>query len=494
MTELSKHLTPRVWLVGVGAASELLYLVAFLRPFPFLAHYAEPYLDMAQRNSYSHRAAFSYVTSFVVLFGLLALGWRLVEGLIDRTAIWIILGFGVVFAGTMVLVYPGTALDVYVYVVYNLVEVQYHHNPIFTAPMTFAHDPLIAQRSDGWGGIGAPYGPFALVLDAIPTILFGRNLLANLLFLKIMFSAALIVVAYLTFKLLKMVSPRHALSGALLVAWNPLLLFETAANGHNDMLMMVFVVLALYCVVEGDHVTGMVLLVASVMVKYGTAVLVPIFFVYALSRYRSQTQRVRYVLLAGGISLIVLVVGYAPFWGGPDTILNSFRLQSSRYFVSFASVASSLVGGSLTPDRAALLGRIAFVPVYLYLIWLSTRSTVDFLRACFLSVFCFLLLANTNFLQWYAISAAVLGAAVPRVAERVTAFALSVGVEAFMPFITTYFWIWNGVNADTYKTVSALAYLVSLVAPFLVLLGFFLWDRLPPPGRLALERPPPEAA
>ena len=38
--------------------------------------------------------------------------------------------------------------------------------------------------------------------------------------------------------ILQRVAPKRALAGTLLFAWNPLILLEGVANGHNDLLML----------------------------------------------------------------------------------------------------------------------------------------------------------------------------------------------------------------------------------------------------------------
>jgi hypothetical protein len=464
-------------LILLGISCELLYGLYFVRQFPLLPYYSGPYHDMGWFTNHSHAGFWAFVVVFSVLFLLFGLAWRWVARAEQRAfqpaTLWLILGFGALFALTMTFVYPVTALDMFAYIDQSLVLVQYHANPIFTPPANYPHDPLMTL-SAGWAGSGAPYGPLGIVIDALPVFVAGRHLLADVLLLKLLFSAMALGEALMVYQIVRRVDSRLALAGALLIAWNPYVLFETSANGHNDIAMMFFAVLALLSLVENDLLFAVLLLVASALVKYSTGLLIPLIFLYGFTRQSTHRQRLTYVMLAATASAALVVAAYAPFWRGLDT-LNSIQMQNQRYLYSLSSVLGHLIPG-LSLARAALLGRIVFAPFYLYTLWLATRRLSDLLRACYLAMFAFLALANTNLLFWYAIAPTVLAAAVPRLPERLSVLLMD-GAAEFAAALNIYVWVWLGVTDANFRPINNVSYLLLFVPAALVLLGWMVRSR-----------------
>jgi hypothetical protein len=460
-------LSARGALLTVGAAMEAVYLLYFLRRFPLLANYPGPYQDMGQMTGHSHTAFWGFIIAIALLFALLCFGWWEVRNAADRATLWLILGVGAVLAVTMVFVYPISALDIFAYVDYNLVLTQYHHNPLFTPPAAFPGDPLMAL-SDGWAPVPAPYGPFGILLTAIPTMLAGRNVLVTLILLKLLFSGMTLGSAFAVYRILMRVRPAQALSGALLVAWNPLILFETSANGHNDMAMVLVAMIGLMLLASGDLRAGPVVILGSTLVKFATGLLLPLAVLYALSRYRTWEERARYCAVTGAAMLGLVVVAYAPFWAGPDTVLNSIKFQNGRYLYSFSTLAHNLVLSAVTLNLGALIGRLLFLPVYLYACWLAVRDLERLLLACYIAVFGFLALANTNFLFWYGVLPLTLAAAVPSLAVRFSAIVMGYAIE-LAAALNIFVWVWIGVTEDTFRPIDNISYLIIFVVPAAVL-------------------------
>ena len=118
---------------------------------------------------------------------------------------------------------------------------------------------------------GSPYGPLGIVVDAIPALIAGSSLLLNLVMTKALFAICLMAEAEVVRRIMLQINPRAALSAMLLVAWNPLLLFEVVANGHNDIAMILLASLALLALSSNYLVLGVSLGAASMLIKYGSA-------------------------------------------------------------------------------------------------------------------------------------------------------------------------------------------------------------------------------
>ena len=477
----------RLFLVLAGLCSELVYLLYFVRRFSLLQYYRGD-TDMARITGYAHASFWAFVILFTFLFAVTGLAWWLVHDLEDRLALWLVLGMGAVFALTMTFVYPVTAIDVYTYVDQSWIMVHYHQNPIFVSPASFPSDPLM-RLADGWFTKGAPYGPLGIAIDAIPTRLTDGNLLANLIGLKLMFSAIALADAYLVFRILQRCESRYALGGALLVAWNPLVLFETGANGHNDCAMMFFALLALLSILHDELFLAPVLLAVSVLVKYATGLLLPLVLVYGLSRKQTWAERARYVVLVGAAVVAIVVLAYVPFWRGPSTLDRSL-FENQIYIQSFGSVLADLYPGHMTLSQAALVGRFLFIPAYAFALWLSTRHFPDLLRASFLTTALFLALGVTNVKIWYALWPAMLAAAIPGVAERAAALSLGLGAT-ISAALYGYVWVWLGLtNPTSFSTVNNAAYAATFLPAALALGVLWVRRRPPLPGEESRRIPP----
>ncbi|MGH2448740.1 MAG: hypothetical protein ACRDFS_09105, partial [Chloroflexota bacterium] len=354
---------------------------------------------------------------------------------------------------------------VFAYIPQSLILVQYHENPMIIAPAAFGHDPLMALASN-WAVTSAPYGPLGVIFDALPTFVAGRHVLANLLLLKFLFSGMMIASAYLVYRLLRIVRPSAALTGALLLAWNPLLIFEIGANGHNDAAMIFFALLALLMAAEGDLLLAVLMMTVSLLVKYETAPLLPLLLAYGVSRYDRWWPRARYLGLSGAIILGVMAISYAPFWDGIYTIQRTLY-ENQFYLYSFSSVLTDIVP-SLPIDTATLIGRVLFVPLYLYALVMSWRGLPSLLTASLLAAVAFLALAVNDVKYWYLALPVALSAAVPGTRARIALVVAALGVEVVAVFTNIYVWVWQGVTYANFVHLNEIGYLAIFVAPVLV--------------------------
>jgi len=453
----------RTALIAIGVICELVYLLYFVGQFPLLRYYRAD-IDMGTITGHSHAGFVAFVASFILLFALLGAAWWVARPLHDRATLWLILGFGALFSVTLTFVYPVTAIDIFTYIDQSRIMLHYHANPIFASPSQFPGDPLM-PLADGWIGKSAPYGPLGILFNAVPMFAAGANLLANLILLKLMFSAMSLSCAYVVYRIVNRVDERYALTGALLVAWNPLVLFEIAVNGHNDAAMMLLALLGVQAVVEGEMFVAVLLVVLSALVKYSTGLLLPLVLIYALRRQPSSQSRIRFAVTAGLASLALVAAAYRPFWHGPDTLSRAL-FENQLHVESFGSVLVTLLPGNISIDSLTLFGRILYVPLYLYAMSLAWRDVQAFLRACFLVMFGFLALGANNVKIWYAVWPSMLAALIPGQVERTAAVLLGLGTS-LTAALYGFIWWWDGLR--NFPQVNNAAYALAFVPAAVVL-------------------------
>jgi hypothetical protein len=466
LRKINLYIRNHALLIIAGIGCELLYLLYFVRQFPLTQYYQE-LIDVGGITNHSATGFTLFVVVLTVAFALFGMALWKVFTQANKSTLWLILGFGGVFAFTMAFVYPGTAIDIFSYIAQSVILLQHHANPMVTPAASFPNDSMMGLAG-GLGSRGTPYGPLAILIDAIPTLIFGRNVLASLLLLKFLFSAMLVVEAYLAYRILSHYAPNFALVGALFIAWNPFMLFDFSANGHNDIIVMLFVLLAILALVKEHPVLAFALIVASVLTKYTTALLLPLFLLHSIIYQPHHRARLLYLLKIVGVSLLLVAVLFAPFWSG-TRIFESLLSEDQYYISSFSTMLFEITSAHLSLEQGKLLGRILFVILYLYALFLSTRKTPTMLRGCFLALFFFLAFGTPKFQIWYAIWPAVLAAVTPQRITLVTAFLLTYGAMLSNCVYQFLFPMLGSTVSDGFMFSNSLAYLIVFMPAVLFL-------------------------
>jgi hypothetical protein len=135
-------------------------------------------------------------------------------------------------------------------------------------------------------------------------------------------------------------------------AWNPLAIIEFGANGHNDVLMLTFMLAALWLHLKGKWPLAIAALAGAVLIKLIAIVLVPGYLWLLL--WQGRTERAAWdreswrksaerVVQAVVIFAGVVVLAYLPFWEGPQ-ILKSLAggPPATRMVNSLADVLKNI--------------------------------------------------------------------------------------------------------------------------------------------------------
>jgi hypothetical protein len=424
---------------------------------------------MGAISGYSQTAFFSFVIAFSCLFMMFGLAWWEAFRYQGRATLWIILGFGSIFASTTIFVYPITAQDLFFYVARGLVMVQYHANPMITSPSQFPHDPL-TKLAGTVINLPSPYGPLAQIIQALPIVIAGRNVLASLLLFKLMFSAMLIIEAFFIYKILSHIAPKFALAGALALAWNPFALLEYSANSHNDIVMMLFIVLALFVLIQERHVWAMTLISASVLIKFASLVLIPLFFIYSFRQQPTKKARLQYTIKAILVFSSVIIDSFAFFWAGTLTFERSLS-EIQGYLYSFSIFLVDLFSGGISYTQGKLIGWAIFAPCFLYALRLSSRDFSSMLKGCFLTMFTLLAFGSSFIQPWYFIWPFIFAILIPQISVSLACFLLLYGA-GLAELVHAYIFPWAGSQYLTIFIISnSIAYLTIFLPPILLLLA-----------------------
>jgi hypothetical protein len=384
-------------LVASGAALVLLtashssFMTPTTGPRYFPAWMAGPLAGLWPTHQLSDHATHVVVTVILVAMYLaygatLALSGRLGA----RRVIGAILALHVVF----LLAPPLQYTDVFNYINYGRMGIVHHLNPYSTVPILEPQsDPAFSLSN--WHWLVSPYGPlFTLLTYALVPLGVAGGFWA----LKAIICLSSLAVLALVWRSAQLLG-RDSLRALLLVGLNPIVLVWGLGADHNDILMVLPLVLGVYLLIRarGHHgpspasargrisedCLAAVALVAAAGVKASAAVAIPVAFAAAAKRRSFAVG-----LIVGGIALGLasglafgahlpglgsqtqLVTGIGPAnllgWllgqGGETDTLRSVLTVLAGVFVICAAVRSSRPGS----DWLALAGASLLV------VWVST--------------------------------------------------------------------------------------------------------------------------
>ena len=409
-------------LIGLGTLVEIFLIYEVVQPlllsaYPHPIAVSEPLAALLGGDVVGLRG---FVVVTTVAIALYAVAYLISLRCRGRQAFVIILCFSALFALTLLLAYPGGARDIFTNVMDGRMRWLDGFNPMVQPPRVASHDPLFSAMTY-WQDEPSYYGPFWYLLLFIPARVVGSGLVENLIAFRAVTLPFLLGAAYLAARIAGERDPRYQAAGALLVGWSPLLLWESAANGHNDVVMAFFAIFALERAVKGKWTAAVVLLALSILTKYVTVLLVPLFLIAA---YRREGRRCFKALAAGGlISICVAVVVVAPFWDGPRTFAG-LALHGDVTGARFTSSPGTLLASFLDGDRSLpyVVSTAAAMHVRLIMLLLFSgaygaialrlwKGIDDLLAACFYALFFYLILLSWWFWPWYVDWLVVLGGA-----------------------------------------------------------------------------------
>jgi hypothetical protein len=353
-------------------------------------------------------ARFQLITGFAALGVLYFFAYRAAKEARD----WIdtsIVAFGALAFGLVLLfMYPFGAADIFDNITHGRMIAFYNANPFQQVANDFRGDPFLPYAA--WRTSKSAYGPVWEIMAGATSRLAGDGVGANIVMFKLLPGLFWVLTLVVAWKMLQRAGRRPTLPAFLLLAWNPLILYEVWGNGHNDMAMAFFVLLAAWMVMEKRFTLAVGALVAGALVKYIPLLLIPLAGVIALRALPTWRRRGIFVLSSAALSVVLIVVTFQPFWVGWDTLTIGRRATMLSGTLASA-VHSILVDGPAKLPKeatakdislvlAALTGAVALIEA-----WRVQRrpNWEGFIQHSFNIYMVYLLVTVPWFQQWYAI-------------------------------------------------------------------------------------------
>lgn len=402
-------------LLCLGALSFAVYGFGLVAPYNLFALDLRPLRDVAKLTRGDPLEQASFVLAFAVLSALYYGMWRLCRGR-QPAAMWRALTVCVIaLNGLMLWLYPIGAADIFDNIARGRITAEHGGNPFYETPRAHKTDRFYGYLA--WPDATSAYGPLWELLAAATSRVARDGVLANVLAFKLVglaaYGGSVIVLA----QILVRIAPARALQGVCLFALNPLVIYETAGNGHNDIVMVLFVVLAVCALTYRRHTWAALALTAGALVKFIPLLLVPLMLAAgtrALPHWRS-----RIVFLCGTMLACAALVAaaYAPFWRGGDPL--DLGRRATLFTTSLPAVAQVYLEqwagerpSQQIVSRLALLLTGAMTLFQAGRVW--RQPTLNrFLRSSALLFTFYLLLTCLWFQPWYALWPLVFAALLP---------------------------------------------------------------------------------
>lgn len=188
---------------------------------------------------------------------------------------------------------------------------------------------------------------------------------------------------------------------------HPLVLIEGISNAHNDMFVLLFILIATYMLIKRkDIVLSTIFLSLATSVKYFAILLLPVFILY---HYRDKKLLMRMVL--GGMCILLFAVFvlayYFPFIQDLD-VFKGMETQQGKLGKSFY-ITLRLMFPEARNLTANINKMLTLTFVFLYFIKcvdLLFKKKIDIkkeMREHVIYLMSFLFLLITNFQPWYLI-------------------------------------------------------------------------------------------
>lgn len=400
--KLSASLSAQLALIA--SLSGLIYLLVFTLPFPLPTLYGTiPPVDYTKLTGYSRTGFIAYIAGLGTLFGLYIWAVRLTlaggrgneeqgnRGTEEqRSLIWLVLMAGLILTAILIFSYPVTAIDLFIYAIRSRGWALYGFNPLTTPPQALpVADPWLGLAAE-WRDAPSPYGPLWEWLSLGVFHLSSGDFLSHLFALKIVALLAYLGCAWLVYRILQPLQPQRAMAGTISFAWSPLVLLESIQNGHNDIVMVFFLLAAMWTVNErmGEwankfirhspirHLLVCLFLVLSILVKFVTILLVPFFLLAITAPTKSWMKRLALMMGYGLTIALLVILPMLPLWPGWNNwaVLQAGSGAGRSLLALLVLTFKDAWGLNFTFDVSRNLLFLIYALIYLYYLWRMVKS------------------------------------------------------------------------------------------------------------------------
>lgn len=373
-------------LISLSASQTELLLPASVRPAPdWLAGvFAHISLDIGFGG---------IIAALVLMFVSYAIAMRATRQLSTRTVLITIAALNVL----VLLAPPLFSTDLFSYIAYGRLGATYGINPYLYGPSAIILDRVYPFIGAQWVTTPTTYGP---LFTALSYPLAALSIPANVFIYKLTAAASSLVIVAVVWRAatLRGLDPVKAVA---LVGLNPVILVYGVGGGHNDLLMLAILVLAMYALLQERSRTSGVLIVAATAIKLTAGVLLPFALVRG-GRAADAGKSRRQVLWGAGVAAFACcALGAALFGTGlVHLVVTLHTIQANGGLHSFAGFILTMVGLGRFAGIAALVMDAGLVVAIGWLLRRVWRGELDWITGAGWATVALLVTAGL-LMPWY---------------------------------------------------------------------------------------------
>lgn len=379
------------------------FLIILIRPRNFFLYNIE------------HISQYQQGLVFIFLVVLSFLYFQLVLRLINLDKK--LLALAAILIGLAAMAIPFFSVDITAYLLAAKNWVIYQNNP-YHLPLNYYQGDSWVRASEivwvWWLDYPSIYGPLLLFISGFVVKISGGQFITAVYLFK---SIVLITAALSCYLFIKLdSSPKK--SHSLLFLLNPILILSIIVDGHNDVFVLLGLMLFLYFIKQGKPSFGAGAIFLGAMVKFTSLVLLP-----ALLIGKKKQHWISGLILI--CSIVALSAGF--FW--------VFNIQPTAYLLNPALAVNKtclynctpIVGliGLATQQYDDLMRVILFSVIYLLLCYRYLFRYPDLFKFSFWAFISLLFVLSKTYLPWYAICPIAVGLLVNDKKYRFLVFALT---------------------------------------------------------------------
>jgi hypothetical protein len=291
---------------------------------------------------------------------------------------------------------PLISTDVFSYQAYARMGADYGVNPYTHGPAAINFDSVFPYVGARWSYLASAYGP---LFTSFSYVLAPLGIAASVVAYKSIAAAASLALVAVVWQCARLrgIDPVRA---AALVGLNPLLVIYGVGGGHNDLLMLLAVALAVWAVLLGRERTGGALTMLAIGIKLTAGLVLP-FALAAEGPHRGEGRRRRLALGALVGLVAVAVLSFAIFGSGAFHLLATVRQSQSEG--DWESIPGAIGRRLGLPGVGRIVGDVlaaCFVAVTCRLLVSVWRGTIDWVDGAGWATLA-LLIAASSLLPWY---------------------------------------------------------------------------------------------
>ena len=271
--------------------------------------------------------------------------------------------------------------DVYSYIAYGSIAGIHHANPYLQTPADFPHDAVAVLVGQKWFSTPAVYGPLFTGFASI-VVRVTHNLETQVEVFRWTAALASLGTIALIATTVRRAWPSRAAFAVAAFGLNPVVLFQSVASGHNDLLVALAVAGALALVLARRDMLAVATLALGTIVKATAALPLLLLLVWCVSRAPAG-RRARTLATHTGLAAVIGGAFAVPYLNLHDPTLGMMELAGHEGWLAPSRFFRRLLDG-VSGNTLGVVARIAFAIALIVgvawlarVVWRAARSTEE---------------------------------------------------------------------------------------------------------------------